>query len=230
MSKNSCWPILAGPFGSFFQARKPHIASPPQAEKRSLADPSSRIHIPVTSLAIAGGADAAKNRQSDEQSARHRSILRKPFCWGAGRLSHGRGAVNASIKRLRPERPIAALERGDGRGRGQDVDDGVGLERRRRAIAGEAPRQKRARAHGVGAPDRARSSPRPAGRRAAPATGVSRRFSTRSRWSASSIASTPLGAPGKAAIKAFAACRRHSKHGRWPAASAVGSSRKKSSV
>jgi len=43
-------------------------------------------------------------------------------------------------------------------------------------------------------------------------------------------AATWLGAPGNAAIKAFAACLRHSKQGRWPAASAVGSSRKKSSV
>jgi hypothetical protein len=55
---------LAGPSDSFFQARKPHIVSPPQAEKRSLADPSSRVHIPVSSLAIAGGADAAKTARA----------------------------------------------------------------------------------------------------------------------------------------------------------------------
>src|ERR1700729_1166541 len=59
MPENSCWPILAGAPGSFFQARKPHTGALPQAEKRSFADPSSRIHIPVTSPAIAAGADAA---------------------------------------------------------------------------------------------------------------------------------------------------------------------------
>jgi hypothetical protein len=60
MSVNKRWPILAAPPASFFQARKPHKAPPPHAENRSLADPSSRIHIPVNSLAIAGGAEAAR--------------------------------------------------------------------------------------------------------------------------------------------------------------------------
>jgi hypothetical protein len=41
---------------------------PPQAEKRSLADPSSRIHIPVSSLAIAGGADAAKTARATSKA------------------------------------------------------------------------------------------------------------------------------------------------------------------
>src|ERR1700733_4020896 len=52
--------------------------------------------------------------------------------------------------RLRPEGPIPALERGDRRGRGQDINDGLGLKRLRLAVAGEAPRQKGARAHSVG--------------------------------------------------------------------------------
>src|ERR1700733_3232855 len=52
--------------------------------------------------------------------------------------------------RLRPEGPIPALESGDRRGRGQDVNDGLGLKRLRLAVAGEAPRQKGARAHRVG--------------------------------------------------------------------------------
>jgi hypothetical protein len=64
MSENSRWPILAAPPDSFFQARKPHIALPPQAEKRSLADPSAFVHIPVSSLAIAGGADAARTARA----------------------------------------------------------------------------------------------------------------------------------------------------------------------
>ena len=55
------------------------------------------------------------------------------------------------LERLNPKRLIAALERGDRRGRRQNLDDGGGLKRRRRAIACKAPLQKRARAHGKGA-------------------------------------------------------------------------------
>jgi hypothetical protein len=53
------------------------------------------------------------------------------------------------LERLNPKRLIAAFKRGDGRGRGQDINDGLGLKRLRRAVAGKAPRQKGARAHGV---------------------------------------------------------------------------------
>jgi hypothetical protein len=70
--------------------------------------------------------------------------------------------------RLRPEGPIPALERGDRRGRGQDVNDGLRFKRLRLAVAGEAPRQKGARAHSVGSsitrddrPVRQLAEPRP---------------------------------------------------------------------
>src|SRR5271170_3911883 len=53
---------------------------------------------------------------------------------------------------LSPERTITTLERGDGRGRREHVDDGVRLERRRRAVAGETPGRKRIATNGVSAP------------------------------------------------------------------------------
>jgi hypothetical protein len=59
MSKNTCSPILAGPFGSLSQVTEPQTASAPQAAKRTFALPSSRVHSPLTSPAVAADADAA---------------------------------------------------------------------------------------------------------------------------------------------------------------------------
>jgi len=60
MSKNTCSPILPGLFGSFNPVIEPQTASAPQAMKRTFVLPSSRAYSPLTSPAIAAGADAVR--------------------------------------------------------------------------------------------------------------------------------------------------------------------------
>src|SRR6185437_16575951 len=94
MSKNSSWPILAGPPGFFFQARKPHTASP-QGAKRIFADPSSRIHIPATSPAAASGAAAVRIAKAASKARGIFLSLENHLLFTAGRLGRKRGPVKA---------------------------------------------------------------------------------------------------------------------------------------
>ena len=96
MPENNFWPILAAPLGSFFQARKPQTAPPPHAEKQIFADPSSRVHVPVTSPAIA--TDAVTIARATSKTRIIVLTLGDHFWLGGGPLDHKQAPVNARAR------------------------------------------------------------------------------------------------------------------------------------